>query len=449
MSDVAKKSVWKKEISFGRKPKLEAADRAPGQTPETPEAKGTPFWKKQVSLKRTATESDAPPQPKQKKEKQPKPKRQRPRVRLGLPKPGVRKGAKDAGHGAKRLVGLKIGASQLAAASVTNNGSAELLQVAREELEHGIVVGGELREPEKLTEALREFFSKHNLSRRNVRLGVANNRIGVRTFEIAGVDDPSQLDNAVRFRAQESLPIPIEDAVLDYHVLSETTDKSGQSVKRVLLVVAYRELVDRYVNACRNAGIELAGIDLEAFALLRAMGAPRQTDAALVVVSVGHDRSTFAVSDGRVCEFARVLEWGGNSLNVALARALDVAPSETESLKRTLDLGATTPSPGLTQTQLEPAREAIRRQIESFARELVSSLQFYQNQPGSLSIGEIVLTGGTAHMRGLAEELQRLIGVTVRIGDPLMRVRVGKNAVDGDEQQIGSLAIAIGLGIED
>jgi len=446
MNDVTKKSIWKKELKLKRAPKPDAPERAPVEAPETPRAAGTPFWKKELKLKGTPKEAKAP---KQKEEKPSKQKRERPRMNLGLPKPTVRKGAKGGGHAAKRLVGLKIGASQLAAASITNNGSAELLKVAREELEHGIVVGGELREPEKLTEALREFFSKHDLPRRNVRLGVANNRIGVRTFDIVGVDDPSQLDNAVRFHAQETLPIPIDDAVLDYHILSETKDKSGQSLKRVLLVVAYRELVDRYVTACRNAGIELAGIDLEAFALLRAMGAPRETEAALVVVSVGHDRSTFAVSDGRVCEFARVLEWGGNSLNVALARALDVAPSETESLKRMLDLAATTSSPGLTETQLEPAREAIRRQIESFARQLVSSLQFYQNQPGSLSIGEIVLTGGTAHMSGLAQELQRLIGVTVRIGDPLMRVRVGKNAVVDNEQQVGSLAIAIGLGIED
>jgi type IV pilus assembly protein PilM len=92
-------------------------------------------------------------------------------------------------------------------------------------------------------------------------------------------------------------------------------------------------------------------------------------------------------------------------------------------------------------------REAVRRQVQSFARELVSSLQFYQNQPGSLGIGEIVLTGGTAHLPGLAEELQRLIGVAVRIGDPLARLQVGKKI--GDEEQIGSLAIAIGLGIED
>src|SRR5205814_2694143 len=125
--------------------------------------------------------------------------------------------------------------------------------VARQELEPGIVVGGELREPERLTEALRDFFGKHDLPRRNVRLGVANNRIGVRAFDLAGVDDPAQLDNAVRFRAQETLPIPIEDAVLDYHVLTETKDANGQSLKRVLLVVAYRDLVDRYVAACRKA----------------------------------------------------------------------------------------------------------------------------------------------------------------------------------------------------
>jgi type IV pilus assembly protein PilM len=393
-----------------------------------------PFWKKEISLKR-----------KPKAQKQPKLAKQ-----AKQPKQSKRKGAKDSGH-VQKFVGLKIGASQLAAASVANNGSAELLQVARQDLEAGIVVGGELRDPERLSVALREFFAKNDLPRRNVRLGVANNRIGVRTFEIIGVDDPSQLDNAVRFRAQETLPIPIEDAVLDYHVVDDTTDKDGQSVKRILLVVAYRDLVDRYVAACRKAGIELAGIDLEAFALLRAMGAPRedQAGAALVVVSVGHDRSTFAVSDGRVCDFARVLEWGGNALNVALGRALDVAPSETEQIKRQLDLVGTTLSTDLTATQLQSAKDAVLKQLEAFARQLVSSLQFYQSQPGSLSIGEIVLTGGTAHMGGVAQELQRLIGVPVRIGDPLMRVRVGKNAVGEQEQQIGSFAIAIGLGIED
>ena len=102
---------------------------------------------------------------------------------------------------------------------------------------------------------------------------------------------------------------------------------------------------------------------------------------------------------------------------------------------------------GLTEEQGNRAREAVRRQLQSFARELVSSLQFYQSQPDSLGIGEIVLTGGSVHMRGLAEELQALIGVSVRPGDPLTRVKVGKKVREAE--QIGSLAIAIGLGIED
>jgi type IV pilus assembly protein PilM len=356
------------------------------------------------------------------------------------------------GRRKQQLVGLKIGASQIAAATIVNNGSPELVQLARQSIEHGIVVGGELRDPDALAEALREFFARHKLPNRNVRLGIGNNRIGVRSFEISGVHDPKQLENAVRFRAQEALPIPLDEAVLDYHVIDEAVSPTGIRTYRVLLVVAYRELIDRYVAACRGAGLRLVGIDLEAFALLRALSPPPSEafpeDTALVAVSIGHDRSTFAVSNGTVCEFTRVLDWGGSSLNTAIARALDVTPSQAEPVKRTLTLasgddGASSP----TNEHTARAAEAVRLELQSFARELVSSLHFYQNQPGSLAIGAIVLTGGTAHLPGLPAELQRLIGVKVRVGDPLRRMKTA-NRVEAPDQ-LGSMAIAIGLGIED
>jgi type IV pilus assembly protein PilM len=440
---------WKLELGGSKKAK------APKEKKVRETSESTPFWKRELAIgkrKPTVAKAKKVKAGKEQDENGTPTKKARPALKLKLPRLERPARAKRGNSVPKKLVGLKIGASQIAAARVANNGSAELLQVAREELDAGIIVGGELREPELLADALREFFRSNSLPKRNVRLGIANNRIGVRSFEIVGIDDPKQLDNAIRFRAQEALPIPIEEAVLDYQILGESTNDEGQTVKRVLLVVAYRELVDRYVSACRKAGIELVGIDLEAFALLRAMGAPRDeglpADAALVVVSVGHERSTFAVSDGRICEFTRVLEWGGSALNVAIARALDLAPSEAEPVKRALNLNVDVAPEGISQEKYELARDAVRKQIQSFARELVSSLQFYQNQANSLGIAEIVLTGGTAHLPGLAEELQRLIGVAVRVGDPLMRVRVGKKAVD-DDDQLGSLAIAIGLGIED
>jgi hypothetical protein len=75
------------------------------------------------------------------------------------PKAQRRQRKASAGHKrTKRVVGLKIGGSQLAAARVVNNGVPELIQVAREPLEGGIIVGGELREPELLADALRAFF---------------------------------------------------------------------------------------------------------------------------------------------------------------------------------------------------------------------------------------------------------------------------------------------------
>jgi type IV pilus assembly protein PilM len=424
-----KTPLLKKEISFRRKPRQPKAPKQPKQ-PKQPKAKGSGL-KREISFRRKPKAEKQAPEPKEKA-----PRRQ-----------------KSANHKrAKRLVGLKIGGSQLAAARVVNNGVPELVQVAREPLERGIIVGGELREPELLADSLRAFFRKHKLPRQGVRLGIANNRIGVRILEIAGIDDPKQLENAIRYRAQEALPIPIEEAVLDYHILGERVDDEGQRIRRVLLVVAYRELIDRYVAACKKAGVRLAGIDLEAFALLRALGEPKagdepSSDAALVVVSIGHDRSTFAVSDGRVCEFTRVLDWGGQTLDVAIARELDCAPSEAEPVKRELSLSAGGWPEELTQEQADRAREAVRRQLQTFARELVSSLQFYQNQPGSLGIGEIVITGGTAHLGGVAEELQRLIGVRVEVGDPLHRVKLGKKL--RETEQLGSLSVAIGLGIED
>jgi len=422
----ASKSMWKRELSL---PKPRSRASKPQDVDTETASEDPPAWPKHKrSLKSRLSAA-----------------------KISLPKPASRSHASSS-HQVKRLVGLKIGASQLAAARVANNGAAELVQVARQPLEQGVVVGGEVRDPEALADALKSFFARNKLPKKNVRLGIASNRIGVRIFDLVGIDDEKQLENAVRFRAQEALPIPLDEAVLDYHVLGQSVDDDGTAVQRVLLVVAYRELVDRYVSACRKAGITLAGVDLEAFALLRALGAPRdpdsQADSALVAVSIGHDRSTFAVSDGRICEFTRVIEWGGSTLNVAIARALDLAPSEVELVKRLVSLDAQSGVPeGMEQEKYINAVDAVRKQVQAFARELVSSLQFYQHQPGSLGIGEIVITGGTAGLVGLAGELERLIGVRVRVGDPLARMKVAKKlAVD---EQLGSLAIAIGLGIED
>jgi type IV pilus assembly protein PilM len=153
-----------------------------------------------------------------------------------------------------------------------------------------------------------------------------------------------------------------------------------------------------------------------------------------------------AVSDGRVCEFTRVLDWGGAKVTSAIERALSVETEEAERVKRGLSLaGATSPQNG--DERVTKATAAVRREVQSLARELGSTLEFYQDQPSSLGFGAVAVTGGTSHLKGLDNELQKLLGIEVGVVDPF--ARVGTNDEAAAAGQVGSLAVAIGLGIED
>jgi type IV pilus assembly protein PilM len=354
-----------------------------------------------------------------------------------------------------RLVGLKIGASQLAAAVVLNDEVPEVQQLARTPFESGLIVDGEVRDEDALAGAMKQFFAEAGLPTKGVRIGLASNRIGVRTLEISGVADMARFDNAVRFKAHEVLPIAMNESVLDYRVLSERPGENGEVIRRVLLVVAPREQVDPYVSAARKAGIKLHGIDLEAFALLRAFVEPHSAgagteQAAIVVVSIGHESTTLVVSGAGVCEFTRVFGWGGASLDAAIAAACSVTAVEANAIKTQLSLNGEPPAT-LDAAVAGRALEAGRTELTLFARELVSSLQFYQKQPDSLGIGEVVVTGGTTHLGGLTDSLHTLVGVPVRNGDPLARVVVARGVAADPTiaDTLGSLSVAIGLGVED
>jgi type IV pilus assembly protein PilM len=341
-------------------------------------------------------------------------------------------------------VGVKVGASQLAAAEVVNDGPLpKVVKVAREPLEPGIVLSGEVRDIPALGRALDEFFKKHDLPRKNIRLGIGTNRVGVRMLDIEGIEDEQQLANAVTFRAHEALAIPMDQAVMDYHqVATGGGNGDGPISRRVILAAAHREPIDHFIAAFDAAGIELAGIDVEAFALLRAV-APRangeEEPVAVVAVAIGHDRTTLAISNGRVCDFTRVLEWGGARLDAAIARELGVTVDEAMEIKLGLALDDDDPSTAR-------ARTAVTNELTALARELVASLQFYQAQPDSLALSEILVTGGTTRMPGLVDELERLVRARVRVADPLGAARAGEDVLARED--IPSLAVAIGLGME-
>ena len=336
-----------------------------------------------------------------------------------------------------------------------DDGRPELVGPLGVPLEPGIVVDGDVKDPVALTHALKAFFDDNGLPRKNVRIGLASSRIGVRTIEVVGIDDEERFDNAVRFKAHEVLPVAVHESVLDYRVDRRARERRGRARRGASCSSSLPAIRSSRTWRCaRRRGfgsrvsISRPSVCCAPSSSLRT-SAPRD-DTATVVVSIGHEASTLLVSGSGACEFTRVFDWGGGVLQEAIAQELDVHAAEAATILRHLALSGTPRQlASLDDEARQKAVEAIRSKLTPFARELVSSLQFYQTQPESLGIGEIVITGGTSHLVGLADSLHQMIGVNVRVGDPLQRVVAGRRLDPALEATIGSLAVPIGLAIED
>ena len=123
-----------------------------------------------------------------------------------------------------------------------------------------------------LADVLRKMFAEHKLAKR-VRIGVANQRIVMRTVDLPPLIDAKDLASAVRFQAQEHIPMPLDQAVLEHHSLGLVETADGPRT-RVVLVAARRDMIDRLLEAARRAGLRPHGIDLSAFAMIRALHRP-------------------------------------------------------------------------------------------------------------------------------------------------------------------------------
>ena len=352
---------------------------------------------------------------------------------------------------AREIIGLKAGASRLIAARMSANGTTSLVEVASHELPPGLIVRGEPQSPEALAEELTRFFKTAKLPKKGIRLGVASNRLRVRTMEIEGDLTKDEMADAVAFRAQEDLPIPIMDAALDYNVFDEAENEDGEKVSKVLVAVAYRDLIEGFAAAFAMAGIRLAGVDLEALALLRSLTPPTSAapgggaPSATVMVEIGFDHSVIAITDGRVLEYARTIEWGGESVTEAMAEGLSIERDDAEQLKRAVSDAYAGDGDMDEIERVDEIGQIIDGQINTFAREFVSTLQYYQGQPDSLAISEVVLAGGGARLAVLASTLEGLTGVPVSVGDPTVRLaRVPKGE---DWMPAPEFAVPVGLGL--
>ncbi len=176
----------------------------------------------------------------------------------------------------KAVVGLDVEAGSVAATEVASNGDSAVAKFGMAPLGAGVFSEGEVLDPEALGDALKELFSEHKLSKA-VRVGVASQRVAVRTLRLPLIEDHGELETAIRFQAQDHIPMPLEQAVLDWQVVGQATGANGERQIDVVAVAARRDTLRGLMKALTRAGLRPVGVDLSAFGMIRALA--REPDA--------------------------------------------------------------------------------------------------------------------------------------------------------------------------
>jgi type IV pilus assembly protein PilM len=390
---------------------------------------------------------------------------------------------------AENLIGLDIQPGFVAAVQARVNGKIVAEHAASLALPADCVRDGEVMDEDALSETLRELFAQSGLSKR-VRVGVANQRTVLRTLELPPVTDQKELAAAVNFQAQDQVPMPLSNAVMDFHPLGIVDTPAGPR-QRVVLVAAQRDMIERLLAAVRRAGLSAEGVDLSAFALIRSLyrADPEQTGRVLYLNVDG--LTNLAIAEGTTCRFTRVVGSGLEGMAGELAERRSIALAEARALLAAVDLSAPAPStpaaavpaqdddeitpPASPSASAEPIGPdeaddseramsyeelaavenvpsgqaaqsdadlwtVLENGIRDISGEVRNSLDFHRSQEGGGEVSHVVMSGSAQDIPGFAEALQSSLGVEVRCRE------VGLlEAGLGDDISPHRLAIATGL----
>jgi type IV pilus assembly protein PilM len=314
----------------------------------------------------------------------------------------------------KSLVGLDIDPSGVTAAEVRVNGKITIERAAIAPLEAGIVRDGEITDTDGLAEAIRGLYRDHRGLGKQVRVGVANQKIVVRVLDLPPIEDAKELDAAVRFHAQDQLPMPLDQAVIDYQRL-DVVEGDGGPRQRVLLVAARRDMVDRVIAAVRAAGLRPAGVDLSAFAMIRALHRPGPAEDFVLYLSIG-GLTNLAVAKGPLCLFTRASGGGLERLAVELAERKALTLEHARGWLAHVGVEQPLETVEGDQEIVAETRQVLLEGVRRIAAEIRNSLDYHQAQGSDTAVSRAVLTGPAAAVPGFAAALSSNLGMPVEAG---------------------------------
>ena len=359
-------------------------------------------------------------------------------------------------------MGLDIESGFVAAAEFTDGATPLLVRAATGTLRPGLFHDGEVVDVDGLADQLKAFFGERKLSKR-VRLGLASQRIVVRVLELPSIQEPQELDAAVRFQAQEELPMPLEQAVLEHRLLERFIDGESERM-RVLVVAARRDSVEHLLTAARKAGLAPELVDLSAFAIVRALhtSSPRQSangaggaedaqaevaePAATLYCYVG-GLTNLAIAVESTCVFNRVLPNGVESMAAALAERRGLTLEHARQWLRHVGLERELEGIEGDREIVEEARQVLLGGLKRIGDEVRLSIEYYHSSvPNGRSVERLVVAGPGVAVSGFPTALEGEVGIAVEPRS-LGAVQVRPGVLDSVDAT--QLTVAAGLALDE
>ena len=363
-------------------------------------------------------------------------------------------------------VGMDIDRGAIKAVQLSKAGGRYTLQhVGYHRLAPGAIEEGEVADHDLLVSEIREFWSTHSFKGKTVSLGLANQGIVVRLLDFPRMS-PDDLKSAIGYEAQDHIPMPLEEAVMDYVDLGP--QEEGSDLDRILIVAAHREMIGRYTSAVRAAGLRPVGIDVKALSLVRATLPDSFFDEGdILLLDIGSEISNLVVCQHGNPMFARSISGGSTYFARMVAGAAGLPEEDAEDLLTRSKVMLEDPrelesprgvvgendetDPSLDREFKLNVRRGIEDAAQALAEDVQRSIEYHYSQAGSREVTQVFLSGEGALVAGLESYLGELLGVPTSRGNPLQKLAANNSNVSEEQLEVMEpvLAVSLGLALED
>lgn len=341
----------------------------------------------------------------------------------------------DSRNGRKSPVtGLDIGATGIRAINavqIAKPGGADITvkRAGSVPLEAGMVERGEVKDIAGVAKAIKTLRKTHKIRGGKVTLAVESTRTVVKEFEVPHMRR-DELRRMLPEIAEHALPIPVDDALLDFRPYENSRHDSR--TRKGLLLAVPKAAVTSLTRAVDKAGLGVAHVDLAPLAALRA--AAGDTDRPELIIDIGAHLTSFTIRNKNTIQMVRTIAHGGEDITREFARlsGLDEQPAEQAKIEAGL-----TPANG--------GRHHLADALRPLENELASTLRYYQNVASSGNVETIRLTGRGGMLPGLADELSATFGMPAAIADPAAWLTLPEG---GNIQTPGAVAAGLVLGVQ-